>query len=71
MADEKTRRGAQTRYINQLKKIFNGSPRQAEAVLLIKRAAFFLASLDELPTRYLNTYADVYKVWEMKYANGY
>ena len=48
MADEKTRRGAQTRYINQLKKIFNGSPRQAEAMLLIKRAAFFLASLDEL-----------------------
>lgn len=26
---------------------------------------------DELPTRYLNTYADAYKVWEMKFANGY
>ena len=28
-------------------------------------------TLEDLPTRYLNTYADVYKVWEMKYANGY
>lgn len=62
MADEKTRRGAQTRYINQLKKIFNGSPRQAEAVILIKRAAFFLASLDELEHIIQKEgYVDVYK----------
>lgn len=28
-------------------------------------------TLEDLPTRYLNTYADVYKVWEMKFADGY
>lgn len=28
-------------------------------------------TLDELPTRYLYTYADAYKVWEVKFANGY
>lgn len=28
-------------------------------------------TLDNLPTRYLHTYADAYKVWEMKFADGY